>query len=108
MKVKGLRNTKIKHANYVETVWYMDVTGYAKHIFGDILKKAEIALHYDENDIGEARKEAEKYIKELEKGDQLCINFDTRKMLITFKNNRQIEIWSSEWGSISVPCTNET
>lgn len=100
-----LRNVKIVHNCYVETVWYVDITDYAVKFFGNIIKKVEVTLYYDEDDIEKAIKEAEEYISNIEKDchEKNEINFDTQKMLITFINGKQIELWSSEWGGVGIP-----
>lgn len=100
-----LRSIKVAHNCYVETVWYVDITEYAVKIFGNIIKKAEVTLYYDEDDIEKAIKEAEEYLSNVEKDchEKNKINFDTQKMLITFINEKQVELWSSEWGGIGVP-----
>ena len=111
MEIKDrLRSIKVTHECYVETVWYVDVTDYAVKIFGDIIKKAEVTLYYDEDDIKMAIKEAEEYMCNVEKDN--CendkINFDAENMLITFVNGKQVELWNSEWGGIRIPINNES
>lgn len=110
MEIKDrLRSIKVTHECYVETVWYVDVTDYAVKIFGDIIKKAEVTLYYDENDIKEAQKEAKDYINSVEEDNRGIgkINFDAENMLITFVNGKQVELWNSEWGGIRTPINNE-
>lgn len=34
-----LRNVKVAHNCYVETVWYVDITEYAVKLFGNIIKR---------------------------------------------------------------------
>ena len=111
MEIKDrLRSIKVTHKCYVETVWYVDVTDYAVKIFGDIIKKAEVTLYYDEDDIKMAIKEAEEFMCNVEKDN--CendkINFDAENMLITFVNGKQVELWNSEWGGIRIPINNES
>lgn len=99
-----LRNVKITHEHYIETIWYVNVTDYAANIFGDVIKKVEIVLYYDEDDINEAEMEANGYLEDIEKDSMSSrINNDTRNMLITFINGKQVEVWNSEWGGIKTP-----
>ena len=110
MEIKDrLRSIKVTHECYVETVWYVDVTDYAVKIFGDIIKKVEVTLYYDENDIEEAQKEAKDYINSIKEDNREIskINFDAENMLITFVNGKQVELWNSEWGGIRTPINNE-
>ena len=109
MEVKDrLRSIEVTHECYVETVWYVDVTDYAMSIFDDVIKKVEITLYYDEDDINEAEMEANEYLEDIEKDSMSNkINFDTKNMLITFVNGKQVELWNSEWGGIRTPINNE-
>lgn len=102
---EGLRSIKVTHNCYIETVWYVDITEYAVKLFGNIIKKAEATLCYDEDDIEKAIKEAEEYLSNVKRDchEKNEINFDTQKMLITFINGKQVELWSSEWGGIGIP-----
>ena len=97
-----LRSVNIPHEYYVETIWYVDVTDYAAKIFGDVIKKVEVTLYYDEDDIDEAIVEATGYLDDIEK-DNGSINFDANSMLITFINGNKVEIFNSEWGGIRTP-----
>lgn len=106
MKIKDrLRSAKVIHECYIETVWYVDITDYVIEIFGGIIKKVEVTLYYDEDNIEEAEIEADNYIDDIKKENSIrnAIDFDARYMLITFINGKQIEIWNSEWGGIKVP-----
>lgn len=110
MKIKDrLRSIKVPHEHYIETVWYVDVTDYATNIFGDVIKKVEVTLYYDEDNTEEAEMEASGYIDDIEKDNDIIskINFDAKNMLITFVNGRQIEIWNSEWGGIKTSKDNK-
>lgn len=109
MEIKDrLRSIEVAHECYVETVWYVDVTDYAMSIFGDVIKKVEITLYYDEDNINEAEIEANGYLEDIEKDSMSNkINFDAKNMLITFVNGKQVELWNSEWGGIRTPINNE-
>lgn len=99
MKIKErLRSVNVTHENYIETVWYVDVTDYAMKIFGNVISKAEITLYYDEDNMEEAEMEASRYIDDIEKYNR--IDFDAKDMLITLINGKQIDIWNSEYGGI--------
>lgn len=99
MKIKErLRSVNVTHENYIETVWYVDVTDYAMKIFGNVISKAEITLYYDEDNMEEAEMEASRYIDDIEKHNH--IDFDAKDMLITLINRKQIDIWNSEYGGI--------
>lgn len=102
MKIKErLRCVNVTHENYIETVWYVDVTDYAMKIFGNVIGKAEITLYYDEDNMEEAEREASRYIDDIEKHNH--IDFDASNMLITLINRKQIDIWNSEYGGIRIP-----
>lgn len=109
MKIKDrLRKVKVDHEHYIEIVWYVDVTDYAEKIFGDVIMKAEVSLYCDEDNIEIAAKEAKDYIGNVKKdSSEREINFDAEKMLITFINGKQVELWNSEWGGIRSTVKNE-
>lgn len=86
--------------------WWLDITDFSEHIFGDVVTKVEILCHqyydYDEVDEEGALAAGTKIVNKLqERAVVEHINFDASVLRITFTNGNVVFIRNSEWCSVS-------
>ena len=85
---------------YEDDYWYVNITDFAKQLFGDIVTKVEVSDAYKCTEM-EAIEEANDLIELIKQGiDYTGIVFNERSMRVTFINGKEIEIWNSDCGGI--------
>lgn len=100
--------SRLRRTNDQYNRWYLDITDLTTTLFEDSIEKIEISLYHYEDDMKIAIEEATQYIKQLKTSiKRKEINFDGKNIIITFKNKKQIKIYNSEWGTISLPSPDE-
>ena len=94
-----------KHLRQEGDAWYADVTEVAKHVFGDILEKAEIRVYHDLQ-YRDNKNEAASILltQTIDRVKEYgCIdNNDGNRMILTFINGKKVDIWCSEYGTVGI------